>query len=276
MCSDKMSHDGDYEEQTDGDGMKCFLNEGEQPLPTVSIMTTAGNAGNEPPAKKDPKLWNVEEKRIQRIDCLAKSLLIQMRDYEYSEQDRKAVILYEYETFKATEGDQLLDTYLRYLQVINNLKKYGYKKDNCNVNDVVGIKKKAVVVTSYPLALVAEKTKDQVWMELSSGSDQELSANMVFMAKMEKILSDLEESSSFVEETTVEVPYYSDSIVQICLWIFDSGYPKHMTGNRALLKNFVEKFFKTVRFDNDDFVVIAGYGDVVIGSMTIKKVYYVE
>nr|GFB19897.1 retrovirus-related Pol polyprotein from transposon TNT 1-94 [Tanacetum cinerariifolium] len=35
-------------------------------------------------------------------------------------------------------------------------------------------------------------------------------------------------------------------------------------------------FLGTVRFGNNDFVVIAGYGDVVIGSMTIKKVYYVE
>nr|GEV47204.1 hypothetical protein [Tanacetum cinerariifolium] len=65
-------------------------------------------------------------------------------------------------------------------------------------------------------------------------------------------------------------------IVQICLWIIDSRYSKHMTGNRALLTNFVEKFLGTVRFSNNDFAVIAGYEDVVIGSMTIKKVYYVE
>nr|GEV42238.1 retrovirus-related Pol polyprotein from transposon TNT 1-94 [Tanacetum cinerariifolium] len=49
-----------------------------------------------------------------------------------------------------------------------------------------------------------------------------------------------------------------------------------MTGNRALLTNFVEKFLGTVRFGNNDFAVIAGYGDVVIGSMKIKKLYYVE
>nr|GFB33312.1 hypothetical protein [Tanacetum cinerariifolium] len=49
-----------------------------------------------------------------------------------------------------------------------------------------------------------------------------------------------------------------------------------MMGNRALLTNFVEKFLGTVHFGNNDFAVIAGYGDVVIGSMTIKKVYYVE
>nr|GEW79399.1 hypothetical protein [Tanacetum cinerariifolium] len=53
-------------------------------------------------------------------------------------------------------------------------------------------------------------------------------------------------------------------------------FHRHMTGNRALLTNFVEKFLGTVRFGNNDIALIAGYGNVVIGSMTIKKVYYVE
>ncbi|GJX49993.1 retrovirus-related pol polyprotein from transposon TNT 1-94 [Tanacetum coccineum] len=170
-----------------------------------------------------------KKKKNRKIDRLARSLLIQglpndiyslidsndtakdlwdalerqMRGSEYGEQDRKAAILYEYETFKATEGEQLLDTYLRYLQVINDLKKCGYKKDNCelnykflnnlqpewkqygtlmrqtknlmdinidalynilkqnqgDVNEAMGHKKKAVMVTSDPLALVTEKTK---------------------------------------------------------------------------------------------------------------------
>nr|GFB10784.1 retrovirus-related Pol polyprotein from transposon TNT 1-94 [Tanacetum cinerariifolium] len=71
-------------------------------------------------------------------------------------------------------------------------------------------------------------------------------------------------------------PHDSTHIVQICLWIIDSGCSKHMMGNRALLTNYVEKFLGTVRFGNNDFAVIVGYGDVVIRSMTIKKVYYVE
>nr|GFB44601.1 integrase, catalytic region, zinc finger, CCHC-type, peptidase aspartic, catalytic [Tanacetum cinerariifolium] len=41
---------------------------------------------------------------------------------------------------------------------------------------------------------------------------------------------------------------------------------KHMTGNRALWTNFVEKFLGTIRFGNNDFAVIAGYRDVVIRS----------
>nr|GEZ77362.1 integrase, catalytic region, zinc finger, CCHC-type, peptidase aspartic, catalytic [Tanacetum cinerariifolium] len=56
----------------------------------------------------------------------------------------------------------------------------------------------------------------------------------------------------------------------------DSGCSKHMTGNRALLTNFVKKFLGTIRFGNNDFAMIDSYGDVVIGSMSIKKVYYVE
>nr|GEW81488.1 uncharacterized mitochondrial protein AtMg00820-like [Tanacetum cinerariifolium] len=49
-----------------------------------------------------------------------------------------------------------------------------------------------------------------------------------------------------------------------------------MTGNRALLTNFVKKFLGTVHFGNNNSVVIAGYGDAVIRSMMIKKVYYIK
>nr|GEU98074.1 integrase, catalytic region, zinc finger, CCHC-type, peptidase aspartic, catalytic [Tanacetum cinerariifolium] len=63
---------------------------------------------------------------------------------------------------------------------------------------------------------------------------------------------------------------------RICLWIIDSGCSKHMKGNHALLTNFLEKFLRTVRFGNNNFAVIAGYGDVVIGSIMIKKVYNVK
>nr|GEU50853.1 hypothetical protein [Tanacetum cinerariifolium] len=335
----------------------------------------------------------------------------QMRGSEYGEQDRKAAILYEYETFKATEGEQLLDTYLRYLQ-----KNQGY------VNNALGYKKKVVMVTSDPLALVAEKTKitallakafnrkkyyakptnnnlrtslasssankkpeyvksvekkedkkadekkrdmsktkmlqakkdsdeqvllaeDQAWMESSSDSDKEINANMVFMAKMEKVLPDSDESSSSTKETIAEkriekanqqskdlenqnkdlqdkydvlinkenifeeknnelneqmkvlneknadllaqtkvlqdqlkvkyvvIDTHTECQAQyakleeerfeymIYLWIINSGCSKHMMGNRAFLTNFVEKFLGKVRFGNNDFAVIASYGD---------------
>nr|GEV71806.1 hypothetical protein [Tanacetum cinerariifolium] len=84
-----------------------------------------------------------------------------------------------------------------------------------DVNDAMGSKMKTVMVTSDPLALIADKTKkakvkdyeyyktkillakkekdeqvllaeDQAWMESSTDLDQEINANMVFMAHIEK------------------------------------------------------------------------------------------
>nr|GFA00429.1 integrase, catalytic region, zinc finger, CCHC-type, peptidase aspartic, catalytic [Tanacetum cinerariifolium] len=65
-------------------------------------------------------------------------------------------------------------------------------------------------------------------------------------------------------------------IVQLILFIIDSGCTKYMTGNLSLLCNFVEKYLGTVRFGNDQFSLILGYGNLVQGNITINKVYYVE
>ncbi|GJX05687.1 hypothetical protein Tco_0191603 [Tanacetum coccineum] len=67
------------------------------------------------------------------------------------------------------------------------------------------------------------------------------------------------------------------NLVEIVLFIVDSGCSKHMTGNLKLSKlNFVEKFLGTVKFGNDQIAPILGYGDLVQGTITIKRVYYVE
>ncbi|GJW87671.1 retrovirus-related pol polyprotein from transposon TNT 1-94 [Tanacetum coccineum] len=66
------------------------------------------------------------------------------------------------------------------------------------------------------------------------------------------------------------------NIVQLILFIVDSGCTKHMTGNLSLLCNFIEKYLGTVRFGNDQFAPILGYGDLVQGNITINRVYYVE
>nr|GEX58120.1 retrovirus-related Pol polyprotein from transposon TNT 1-94 [Tanacetum cinerariifolium] len=49
-----------------------------------------------------------------------------------------------------------------------------------------------------------------------------------------------------------------------------------MTGNLKLLINFMEKFLRTVKFGNDQITPILGYGDLVQGAITIKRVYYIE
>nr|GEW20473.1 hypothetical protein [Tanacetum cinerariifolium] len=320
------------EEQTDGEAMINYIENCDQALPVIAHVSLAGTAQNALPTLKDPK---------------------------------KATFLYEYETFKAIEGEQLLDTYLRYLQVINDLKKCGYKKDNygeaminyienCDQalpviahvslagtaqnalptlkdpklpNDIYSLidsnetakdlwdalerqmqwkqygtlmrqtknlmdinidalynilkknqgsgiddfselkkiiallakafnrrkfyskptnnnlrtssssqsanKKQEFVKTddkkvdkkadekkrdmSKTKMLLAKKDSDeqvllaenQAWMESSSDSDQEINANMVFMAQIEKVLSESDESSSSAEETITEVDYYT-------------------------------------------------------------------
>nr|GEZ26122.1 hypothetical protein [Tanacetum cinerariifolium] len=90
------------EEQTDGEAMIYSIKNGDQPLPRVTQVSIAGTSSTEQPLLENKSM--------------------------------KAAVLYEYETFKATEGELLLDTYIRYLQVINDLKKYGYLKDNCKLN----------------------------------------------------------------------------------------------------------------------------------------------
>nr|GFA51302.1 integrase, catalytic region, zinc finger, CCHC-type, peptidase aspartic, catalytic [Tanacetum cinerariifolium] len=124
--------------------------------------------------------------------------------------------------------------------------------------------------------------------DLSSDSHLKLNKNVKRYSRKDLMCDLLDDNNFFIfDDVSVRIspvskmpfrkkPRDSMTIVKIYLWIIDSGCSKHMTGNRALLTNFVEKFLGTVRFGNNDFAVIAGYGDVVIGSMMIKKVYYVE
>ncbi|GKE81238.1 integrase, catalytic region, zinc finger, CCHC-type containing protein [Tanacetum coccineum] len=201
-----------------------------------------------------------EEEVMMKISVIRKRLSRPNKKLEYVESEEKK------EDKKSNEKKQDMSK----VKCYNCKKERHFSKDckKAKVKDYNYYKTKMLLAKkdSDEQVLLAE---DQAWMESSSDSDQKINANMVFMAKMEKVLLDSEESSSSAKETIIE-------IVQICLWIIDSGCSKHMTGNRALLTNFVEKFLGTDRFGNNDFAVIAGYGDVVIGSKTIKKVYYVK
>nr|GEV35364.1 hypothetical protein [Tanacetum cinerariifolium] len=117
-----------FEEQTDGEAMINSIKNGDQPLPTVTQVSIAGATSSEQPPLKDKSMCN------KTANDLCDALERHMLGSEYGEQERKATILYEYETFKATEGELLLETYIRYLQVINDLTKCGYSKDNCELN----------------------------------------------------------------------------------------------------------------------------------------------
>nr|GEX13896.1 integrase, catalytic region, zinc finger, CCHC-type, peptidase aspartic, catalytic [Tanacetum cinerariifolium] len=71
----------------------------------------------------------------------------------------------------------------------------------------------------------------------------------------------------------------SDYVCQTCnkyLIYANHGCSKHITGDRSWLMNFVKKFIGTVRFRNDHFGAIMGYGDYAIGDSVISRVCYVE
>nr|GEV11839.1 hypothetical protein [Tanacetum cinerariifolium] len=198
------------EEQTDEEAMINSIKNGDQPLPHVTQVSIAGTLSTEQPPLKDKSMWSDQEKRIQKIDCLARSLMIQgLSNDIYSLINSNKIAKYLW--------DALARHMLGFEYVINDLKKCGYSKDNCElnfkflnnlqpewkqhatmmrqnknlmdinidalyniikqnqryVNDVMGSKKNIVVVTSDPLALIAEKTKVSKSKEKSANKKQE-------------------------------------------------------------------------------------------------------
>nr|GEV83518.1 hypothetical protein [Tanacetum cinerariifolium]GEV86442.1 hypothetical protein [Tanacetum cinerariifolium] len=140
------------EEQTDGKAMINSIQNGDQPLPVIAQVSLAGTTQNAPPTLKDLKFWTAEEKKTRKIDRLAISLLIQglpNDNYILIDSNITAKDLWD-----------ALERQTKNLMDINIDALYNILKQNQgDVNDALGYKKKAVVVNSDPLALVAEKTK---------------------------------------------------------------------------------------------------------------------
>ncbi|GJV94723.1 retrovirus-related pol polyprotein from transposon TNT 1-94 [Tanacetum coccineum] len=101
--------------------------------------------------------------------------------------------------------------------------------------------------------------------------DQELEAHYLYMAKIQEVTPNATENSGPIFDVEP-----LQKLVEIILFIVDSGCSTHMTRNIKLLCNFVEKFLGTVKFGNDQIASILGYGDLVQGNVTTKQVYYVE
>nr|GFB00986.1 nucleolar protein 58-like [Tanacetum cinerariifolium] len=94
---------------------------------------------------------------------------------------------------------------------MSRVKCYNCKKEGHFAKDCKKVKVKDYEYYKTKM-LLAKKDKDeqillaedQAWMESSSDSDQEINANMVFMAQIEKVLSTSEASSSFADEKISE------------------------------------------------------------------------
>nr|GEX45188.1 integrase, catalytic region, zinc finger, CCHC-type, peptidase aspartic, catalytic [Tanacetum cinerariifolium] len=80
-----------------------------------------------------------------------------------------------------------------------------------------------------------------------------------------KLYERVSKTCSWWRSIVSNTPLSSNSflqLIEIVLFIVDSGCSKHMTGNHKLLINFVEKFLGMVKFGNDQIAPILGYGDL--------------
>nr|GFA38806.1 Gag-Pol polyprotein [Tanacetum cinerariifolium] len=140
------------EEQTDGEAMINSIKNGDQPLPRVPQVSIAGTSSTEQPSLKDKSMCNKTIKDLW--DALARHRL----GSKYGEQDRKDTFLNNLQPeWKQYATMMRLN---KNLMDINIDALYNILKQNLgDVNDAIGLKKKTVVVTSDPLALIDEKTK---------------------------------------------------------------------------------------------------------------------
>nr|GEW73710.1 hypothetical protein [Tanacetum cinerariifolium] len=129
------------EEQMDGEAMINSIKNGDQPLPRVTQVSIAGTSSTEQPPLKDKSMWSDQEKRIQKVDHLARSLLIQGLPNDI------------YSLIDSNKTNKNL-TNINIDALYNIL-----KQNQGDVNDAMGSKKRTIVVTSNPLALIAEKTE---------------------------------------------------------------------------------------------------------------------
>nr|GFB60593.1 hypothetical protein [Tanacetum cinerariifolium] len=99
---------------------------------------------------------------------------------------------------------------------MSKVKCYKYKKEGHFAKDYKKAKVKDYIYYKTKMLLAKKDSdeqvllaEDQAWIESSSDSNQEINANMVFMAQIEKVLSESDESSSSAKETIAELAYYT-------------------------------------------------------------------
>nr|GEW65042.1 hypothetical protein [Tanacetum cinerariifolium] len=215
------------EEQTNGEAMINSIKNGDQPLPHVTQVSIAGTSSTEQHPLKDKSMCNKIAKDLW--DALARHML----GSEYGEQDRKAAALIAEKTKVSkckekvvvssdSEGSEADDfSELKKIAALlakafnrRKVKCYNCKKEGHFAKDCKKAKVKDYEYYKTKM-LLAKKDKDeqvllaedQAWMESSSDSDQEINANMVFMAQIKKVLSDSEASSSSANEKISEEKY---------------------------------------------------------------------
>ncbi|GJY19447.1 retrovirus-related pol polyprotein from transposon TNT 1-94 [Tanacetum coccineum] len=124
------------------------------------------------------------------------------------------------------------------------------------LNDVNARTKKPKKSKSYYRMMYEKTSKAWKWwieQQCPSGYKWVLKTNMKWVPKVRN--ENMKKRVSFAIDNASR----KTNIVQLILFIVDSGCTKHMTGNLTLLCNFVEKYLGTVRFGNDQSIIIPAH-----------------
>ncbi|GJU80011.1 putative ribonuclease H-like domain-containing protein [Tanacetum coccineum] len=195
----------------------------------------------------------------------------------------------EFGKFTSRDGESLESYYSRFYKMMNELVRNQCDVTNHQVNvqfllqlqpELQRNRGKAIINSPPPIydqepTMVAENDK--------MSKEKEIDKLMALISlSFKKIYKPTNNNLRTSSNTSREIKIILHrllillQLVEIILFIINSGCLKHMTGNLKLLSNFVEKFLGMVKFGNDQIAPRIGYGDLVQGNITIKRVYYVE
>nr|GFC18188.1 integrase, catalytic region, zinc finger, CCHC-type, peptidase aspartic, catalytic [Tanacetum cinerariifolium] len=148
-----------------------------------------------------------------------------------------------------------------------------------NVKSVSAMCDKSVLIAKHDLCVLNSVAKPLKKIAISESNKKPRNLTRKLYEHVSKTFSwwySKFTPSGYIWKPKSEMENVYPNLIEIVLFIINSGYSKHMTGNIKLLINFVEKFLGTVKFGNDQIAPIISYGDLVQGAVTIKRVYYVE
>ncbi|GJV83661.1 retrovirus-related pol polyprotein from transposon TNT 1-94 [Tanacetum coccineum] len=225
---------------------------------------------------------------------------------ELTKEDRESQLYDDFEHFRQNKGETIHDYYVRFAKLINDMRNIKMTMSRMQLNSKVvvqnvqgrqnrgqgnnaqgggaagygGAQNRVGNANPGQARQVKQDIADDLALNVDnvfqandcdafdSDVDEAPTAQTMFMANLSSVNPICEEAGPSYDL------YILSEVVQIVLWYLDSGCSKHMTGDRSRLKNFVKKFIGTIRFGNDHFGSIMGYGDYVIGDTVISKLVH--
>nr|GFB41274.1 hypothetical protein [Tanacetum cinerariifolium] len=176
------------------------IKNGDQPLPRVTQVSIAGTTSTEQPPLKDKSMWSDQEKRVQKIDRDVNDAMGSKKKIVVVTSDPLALIAEKTNVSRSKEK-------LLYLRTLKEVKPMISKQEFVKTDNKI-VEKKDDEKKRDMSKVKCYNCKKEGHFDKDYKKEKEINANMVFMAQIEKVLSDLEASSSSTDEKIYEVSYY--------------------------------------------------------------------